>query len=187
MDNTARRLLIALAALVAVLLPGTPAWAHNSLVEAQPAKGATVPRPPAEVRLRFLQALDPARTTITVSAADGGAVAVDGPRADGRTGRVTFREPLPGGAYTVAYEVTSTDGHVVKGSYRFTVAGPAGTAAASPSAPSAPPAVPQAAAAAAATEDDGPSTALLAGLVVLGAVLAGTAVVLLLRRRRSAG
>lgn len=194
MDNTARnsrRLLVALAALVAVLLPGAPAWAHNSLVEAQPAKGVTLQRPPAEVKLRFLQRLDPARTAIAVTDAAGRAVPAAAPVADGKTGTLTFRDALPGGGYTVAYEVSSTDGHTVKGSYRFTVAGatpasvPAGEPAASSAAGAAAPAV--ARTAVAATGDDGGmSTGVLAGLVVLGAVLAGTAVLVLLRRRRPA-
>jgi LPXTG-motif cell wall-anchored protein len=119
------RPLLALAALLAVLLPGVPAWAHNALAEAVPAKNATLKKSPSEVKLRFLQKLDPAYTTITVSNAGKEKVGTSAPKVDGATGSVTIDAPLANGAYTVAYQVVSTDGHTVKGSYEFTVANPA--------------------------------------------------------------
>ncbi|MEU4624589.1 copper resistance protein CopC [Actinoplanes sp. NPDC023801] len=119
------RPLLALAALLAVLLPGVPAWAHNALAEANPAKNATLKKSPSEVRLRFLQKLDPGYTTITVSNAGREKVGTSAPEVDGSTGSVTIDAPLANGVYTVAYQVVSTDGHTVKGSYEFTVANPA--------------------------------------------------------------
>jgi LPXTG-motif cell wall-anchored protein len=119
------RPLLALAALLAVLLPGVPAWAHNALAEAAPAKNATLKKSPSEVKLRFLQKLDPAYTTITVSNAGKEKVGTSAPKVDGATGSVTIDAPLANGAYTVAYQVVSTDGHTVKGSYDSTVANPA--------------------------------------------------------------
>ncbi|GIE31679.1 hypothetical protein Ait01nite_047240 [Actinoplanes italicus] len=132
MDHTDRirgrrltRPLLALAALLAVLLPGVPAWAHNALAEANPAKNATLKKSPSEVKLRFLQKLDPDYTTITVSNAGKEKVGASAPKVDGATGSVTIDAPLANGVYTVAYQVVSTDGHTVKGSYEFTVANPA--------------------------------------------------------------
>ncbi|MBU2667389.1 copper resistance protein CopC [Actinoplanes bogorensis] len=123
MSKPLTRLLVALAALLAVLLPGAPAFAHNALAEATPAKGATVKKAPTSVKLRFLQKLNPDYTTITVSGSSGKVDASD-PEVDGKTGSVTF-DALPNGAYTVAYRVVSEDGHTVQGSYKFTVADPA--------------------------------------------------------------
>lgn len=57
----------ALAVLVAVLIPASPAWAHNSLKTATPARDATVPSAPTEVTLEFMQRLDPTFTTIVLS------------------------------------------------------------------------------------------------------------------------
>ena len=194
------RLLLALAAMAAVLLPGVPAWAHNALAEASPDKNATLTRAPSEVKLRFLQKLDPDYTTITVSAANKQPVPVSAPDVDGATGTVEFPDPLPGGVYTVAYQVVSTDGHTVKGSYEFTVAGapaPSSAAAPAPSAvpasdsavpASAVPAVPASAAPAVAApvakEDSATGTVLglVAGIVV---VLAGLAGFLYIRRRKT--
>lgn len=182
----------ALAAVLAVLLPGTPAWAHNALVDAQPAKGATLPASPDGVRLRFLQKLDPARTTIVVSDAAQQAVPAGKPSVEGKTGSLALTAPLPNGTYTVAYQVASTDGHTVKGSYRFTVADRRESAPA----PAPPSALPSAAAAlptttttaavpTAADEQGGGSSApLLIGGAVL--VAASAAVVVFRARRRPA-
>ncbi len=107
--------------MLAVLLPGAPALAHNALTEATPAKGSTVKKAPTSVKLKFLQALNPDYTTITVTG--DAAVEVSKPKVDGVTGSITF-DPLANGAYTVAYRVVSKDGHTVQGSYKFTVADP---------------------------------------------------------------
>ncbi|GAA4942462.1 copper resistance CopC family protein [Actinoplanes utahensis] len=119
------RTLLALAAVLLVLVPGAPAWAHNALAEASPAKNATLKESPREVKLRFLQKLDPKYTTITVSGAAKATMGVSAPKVDGATGVVTVQTPLANGVYTVAYQVVSTDGHTVKGSYEFTVDDPA--------------------------------------------------------------
>ncbi|MET0521156.1 MAG: copper resistance CopC family protein, partial [Jiangellaceae bacterium] len=132
MDNTDRRrlsapvgrVLLALAAVLAVLLPGAPAWAHNSLVDAQPAKNATLAKAPATVRLSFLQKLNPEFTTIKVTDAAQREVPADPPEVANKVATLTFTTPPENGAYTVAYQVVSTDGHTVKGSYKFTVDDP---------------------------------------------------------------
>ncbi len=177
-----------------MLLPGVPAWAHNALAEASPAKNATLKKSPSEVKLRFLQKLNPDYTTITVSDAAKAKVETSAPKVDGPTGVVTFGEPLVNGVYTVAYQVVSTDGHTVKGSYQFTVNDP--SAAASPSA-AAP--VPSVAASTATTttttppvrtetagksEESSDTTlyGLIAGVVV---VLAAGAAFLFIRRRKA--
>ncbi|PRY20798.1 hypothetical protein CLV70_12237 [Pseudosporangium ferrugineum] len=129
-----RRLLLALAAVLAVLLPGTPARAHNQLVAAEPARDATLAEPPDRVALTFLQRLNPRFTTIVVSDGAKRRVPASAPVVDGAKGTVTFTAPLGEGAYTVAYRVVSVDGHTVQGSYSFAVAsGPAGPVPAPPS------------------------------------------------------
>jgi len=180
---------LALAAVLAVLLPGTPAWAHNALVDAQPAKGATLARSPAAIKLRFLQNLDPGATTIVVSDAAKQPVPADKPAVDGKTGSLKLTAPLPNGTYTVAYRVASTDGHAVKGSYTFTVAGPATSAVPSavPSATATTAAATTAAAVvpAASEKKSGSSGPLLLGGLVILAALAGTVAFLVVRSRRA--
>ena len=189
MPRVTRRVLLSLAAMIAVLLPGAPAWAHNALAEASPDKNATVKKAPAEVKLRFLQKLNPDHTTITVSNAGKQAVPTSDPEVKGTTGTVTFTEPLAGGDYTVAYQVVSTDGHTVKGSYQFTVAGAPATSPAASSVPAvsspspSPPVVPVAAAPASSSSLSNASViALVAGIAV---VLAGLAGFLYTRRRKA--
>ncbi|WP_328467784.1 copper resistance protein CopC [Actinoplanes sp. NBC_00393] len=194
------RLLLALVAALLVLAPGAPAWAHNALAEASPAKKATLKKAPTEVKLRFLQKLDPDYTTITVSSADKQQMPASEPAVKGSTGTITLEDTLPNGVYTVAYQVVSTDGHTVKGSYEFTVADPSATEAPSPSAaasssatgaPSPSAAAPSSAApvaapsAVAATEESSGNGTIIAIVIAVVVVLAGLAGFLYARRRKA--
>jgi MYXO-CTERM domain-containing protein len=184
----ARLVAAAVVATILAVLPSGPAWAHNSLTKASPAKNATLDEAPDSVELTFLQKVDPAALTITVTDAQQRAVPTGAARADGKTGSVEFGEPLGNGVYTVTYRVVSQDGHPVQGSYRFTVADPAASSApssppvASPSATavSAPAAEPVAASA---PPDDSGRWMIAAG-VALVAVL-GVVALAVLRRRRT--
>jgi copper resistance protein C len=172
-----RRLLAVLAVVAVVLLPGTPAWAHNALVSSEPAGGATLAKAPAGVSLVFAERLNPDFTTIVISDAAQQRVAASAPAIDAQTGSVTLTGALTNGPYTVAYRTVSVDGHAVQGSYGFTVADPALPAPAS-----------SVAAAPAEVAPDGIPTGVLIGLGAVGVVLAGVAVYLYFdnRRRRRA-
>ncbi|KAB1929014.1 copper resistance protein CopC [Micromonospora noduli] len=152
-----------LAVLVAVLIPGSPAWAHNSLRTATPARDATVPSAPTEVTLEFMQRLDPAFATIVLTDAAKRKLPTGEPVVTGAKSTVQVTDALPNGTYTVAYRVVSVDGHPVQGSYPFTVADPTSSAApvanvsASAPAPSA----------AAAKSGGGPSGGVLVAAVAL--------------------
>jgi copper resistance protein C len=121
-----RRLAFVLAAIVAVLIPGTPALAHNALITSAPADGATLATAPREVQLRFVERLNPEFTTIAVSDAALQRVPTGTPVLSGDTGTVPITGHLADGTYTVAYRTVSVDGHVVQGKVTFTVADPAG-------------------------------------------------------------
>ncbi|XVU26120.1 copper resistance CopC family protein [Actinoplanes sp. CA-054009] len=194
MSRLTSRLALAVVATVAVLLPGAPAWAHNSLAEATPAKNATVKKAPESVKLRFLQKLNPTATKITITGA--APVTASAPKIEGATGTITFA-PLANGEYTVAYDVVSKDGHPVKGSYKFTVTAPtpATTSAAAPSptptteaptteAPTteAPTSAPPAALV---SDEDRSSTTPWLIAAIAGAALVVAGVVVVLRRRRT--
>ncbi|MGC4775352.1 copper resistance CopC family protein [Micromonospora chalcea] len=197
--RTVSALLAALFTTALLLVPATPAAAHNSLQEATPARDARLTTAPTQVTLRFLQRLNPAFTTITLRDATDRQVPASGPAVDGATGTVTIEEPLANGTYTVAYRVVSRDGHPVQGSYRFTVADPAAPPAAAPSpATPSPAASADVSAGAAAGADASPASAdastgaddggLPVGILVGGAVAAVAAAAvtaLLLRRRRA--
>lgn len=113
--------------LVAAALPSGFAAAHASLVDARPGRRAVVTRPPARVVLVFGEAVEPAFSTLGVFSASGARVDtgdVEALPANGRELSVGLPGDLPAGHYTVRYRVLSTDGHVVEGSYRFTLAPP---------------------------------------------------------------
>jgi methionine-rich copper-binding protein CopC len=166
-----RRLLAVLAAIVVVLLPAAPAWAHNQLIGTAPAADATLAEPPTSVTLTFVQPLNPKFTTIVVSDAARRREPAGAPAIDGGKGTVTLTEPLANGGYTVAYRIVSVDGHVVQGSYDFTVADPALPAAPAAAASAAP-------ASAAASSSGGIPPGVLIGIGVVLVLLAGAAVYL---------
>lgn len=180
----------ALAAVALLLVPATPAAAHNTLRSASPAKEARLATAPTQVTLTFLQKLDPAFTTIALTDAAQERVPTGEPVVTGTTATATIDRSLADGTYTVAYRVVSPDGHPVQGSYRFTVAGPSASAGAAVTAPSsAPPAVDPSTtsagpAVASGSRGGGPGTpVLVVAAGVLAAVVGGVAI--LLRRRRA--
>lgn len=168
-----RKALLALAALLAVLAPGTPAWAHVQLVAADPVKDATLAKAPTAVTLTFSERLNPDFATIVVSDAAGRRVPASAPAVAAEVATVTLTPPPANGAHTVAYRVVSVDGHTVQGSYRLTVADPALPAAVPVRSAGAP-----APAAAPPADSGGLPTGALIALGALGVLLAVGALVL---------
>jgi copper transport protein len=119
---------LVLAALAAVALLGVrPAAAHAFLVGATPAPGARLATAPAQISLRFSEALSRHGSGIDLARAGAGTRAL----AFGLTGGGTAIEaalPQRGGAslgpgvYTVAWRaVSAVDGHLTSGSFSFGV------------------------------------------------------------------
>ncbi|TDB82770.1 copper resistance CopC family protein [Micromonospora sp. KC721] len=186
--TTVGLLTAALTTLALLLVPATPAAAHNTLTSATPAREARLTEPPARITLRFMQKLNPAFTTIVLSDATARKVTTGEPAVSGTAGTVTVDESLANGTYTVAYRVVSADGHPVQGSYRFHVADPTADVAGTPAAstPTAEPSTTPAGPVTASSEHPGGANVpvLVGGGILLAAgVLAGT--VVLLRRRRA--
>lgn len=171
-------ILLVAVALLAVLLPGTPAWAHTALVSSDPAEDATLRTAPTAVTLVFSQKLNPDFTTIVLSDAAAQRIPSSAPVVDDVKGTITIGRPLGNGVYTLAYRVVSLDGHTVQDSYTFTVADPAlpaATAAVRPSTAAAPTAA-----------AGGISAPVLLGLGSAGLLLAVLAAYLYLSGRRRA-
>jgi LPXTG-motif cell wall-anchored protein len=97
------RLVTAAAAATALVVfaGGAPAWAHNALTKAVPAKNATVKESPAKVELTFLDSLD---DTFAIEVTDGQNQKVPTGKAsiDGKTGTAAFTVAAPGPAATSA-------------------------------------------------------------------------------------
>ncbi|MEV4118787.1 copper resistance CopC family protein [Micromonospora sp. NPDC049645] len=175
MSRVARLGVAAFAALLALLAPAGPAWAHNTLRSSSPARDAALPAAPTEVSLEFSARLDPAFATVVVTDAAKRRVPTGVPVVVDTTSTISVTGRLPNGTYTVAYRVVSTDGHPLQGSYPFSVADPMGSAAPVGDAGTSADAV-------GATADGGLRAGLLAAGAVLAALLAA-AVGLSLRRR----
>ena len=124
-------LLAVVAGALSAFVWAIPAHAHNSLTGSNPENGARIADVPASITLTFLARLDPAATEVIVTG-PGGDAASGPPGVRGRTVTLGVRD-AGGGTYTVAYRVSSTDGHPVKGTVTFTVTAPAATAAPTPS------------------------------------------------------
>ncbi|HWA17803.1 MAG TPA: copper homeostasis periplasmic binding protein CopC [Devosia sp.] len=114
---------LATLALAAPMLPAAVS-AHAHLETANPAvytNGVT----PAELRLDFSEGLELAFTTVTLTAADGTAIATGAPAldpADATLLIVPLTGDLPAGGVKVDWKAVAEDGHKSEGSYSFTVA-----------------------------------------------------------------
>ena len=140
------------------LLGASPAAAHNSLTGSDPEDGARLETPPAQVRLTFLTTLDPKTTKVTVTGPGKVSAAAGEPRFEGKVVEVDFAAGAAG-AYTVAYQVASDDGHPIKGDIGFTLAvgAPAPAPATSAPATSAPEPAPATSAPAPTPADSAPA------------------------------
>ena len=100
------------------------AHAHAFFDHAAPAVGSTMRAPPAQIKLWFTQALEPAFSTVRVvdrsnQRVDRGDAKVDS--ADARTLQVSVPTLAPG-RYRVVWRVLSVDTHVTEGDFTFDVA-----------------------------------------------------------------
>jgi methionine-rich copper-binding protein CopC len=186
--------LIPFAAAAFVLAPA-PAMAHDVLTGSSPEDGDTLDTVPEEVVLTF--------NNPPMESRDASAVVVTGPDGeeyqdgalefDGTDVSVALAPITESGAYTIAFQVVSSDGHPIQDSLEFTVSEEAAAAAApeeaeEPAAEETPAEeaggaeeTADASPAASAEEDGGPS---MAALVVIGVVaLAGIGAVVLVAVR----
>ncbi|MEV1329467.1 copper resistance protein CopC [Micromonospora costi] len=109
-----------------------PAYAHASLVETSPVDGEVLASPPAEVRLRFNEAVSFNERSIQLLDTNAEKLAIGTPgHVDGKgnTAQVSLPTDLAEGTYVLAWRVTSADSHVVSGALTFSIGHPSATAA----------------------------------------------------------
>ncbi len=159
----------------------TAAQAHNVLRSTDPADGSTVATAPEQITLTFDEPALALGTQIEVRSPDGTLVSAGDPVLVDDTVSEKLGGDLPAGDYTVAWRVTSADGHPITGQFTFTTttATTIGDAAVPDSTPSPSPSM----AARGDQESSGSSTApvIVGGIAV---VLVGAISWLLWRRRR---
>ena len=121
-------LAIFLVSLFSLFSAAAPSNSHSALVSANPATGADLSEPPAEVRLTFNESLlllgekNPNKLEVLNAAGEivSGEVSVSGPEIFASINK----EIAVSGEYIVRYRVVSADGHPVEGEYKFTITGP---------------------------------------------------------------
>ena len=186
------------AALLAALLAlGAPAQAHDTLLESDPADGATLETSPEAITLTFSADILEVSPLVRITDENGEQLAEITPSIDGPVATATLEEPLPAGTSTVQWRVVSSDGHPIEGTFEVTVEQDAAaeetteapaeeSTPAEESAPAetaAPAEEGEQATAEAAEEESGSSMTPL--LIVLGVAVVGAVVaVLLIMRRR---
>ncbi|MGI5175900.1 copper resistance CopC family protein [Dactylosporangium sp. CA-152071] len=183
--RTFRAVLAAAAvALLVLLAPPAPAWAHAKLVKSDPADGATVSAPLTAVTFTFNEPVKQQFSTVVVTGPDGVSYSDGTPKSVDKTLTQSVK-PLPAGAIKVAWRTVSVDGHPIEGQLTFTNAAPAPTTAAPSSPPPATSAAPATASAATPTVGTGPASSdsgasgllwVVLGVVAVALVLGGGAV-----------
>ena len=110
------------AALLAALLAlGAPAQAHDTLLESDPADGATLETSPEAITLTFSADILDVSPLVRITDENGEQLAEITPSIDGPVATATLEEPLPAGTSTVQWRVVSSDGHPIEGTFGVTV------------------------------------------------------------------
>lgn len=109
-----------------VLLLASPASAHASLLQSDPAPGAVLQGPPKTIALSFSEPVDASFGAVRVY--DSESARVDRGGVETANNVVRLRLPdLDDGSYVVTWRVTSADSHPVSGAFTFQI-GAAGNA-----------------------------------------------------------
>jgi copper transport protein len=127
----AAAVLVVVLGAVAIAAPARPAYAHAALVRANPANNETLRRAPARVVLNFSEGVERKLTQIQVTNKDSSARFDDGPTAfddaDPTFASVGVKTLDPGLYFVKWSNVSSVDGHGLKGAYPFIVLNSDGT------------------------------------------------------------
>lgn len=116
-----RLVLVVLGAVVAGALATIPAAAHNVLISTNPVDGQRLAEVPAAVVLTFDEPALAMGTQLVVTG-PGGPVQVGAPQLVDNTISQPLQNGAPPGTYSVAWRVTSADGHPVSGKLTFSAA-----------------------------------------------------------------
>jgi methionine-rich copper-binding protein CopC len=112
--------------LLAVLVLGgaCPAAAHSLLLASTPAADAVLKTSPSVVMLRFNNRIEKRLSSVRLVDERGAVATAPRTAVDDETDETLWAvvPPLAAGIWRVEWQVFSTDGHVVSGSYQFRLA-----------------------------------------------------------------
>jgi copper transport protein len=117
------RAVVLILLLLAVLASPAPAFAHASLLGAEPADGAVLAEPPASLKLFFNEPVSPLVFRLI---GPGGEAATPKVNAENATVTVVPTGTMRRGTQVLSWRVTSADGHPVGGSVIFSIGAPSG-------------------------------------------------------------
>ena len=111
-------------AMVLALAASVPAAAHSLLLASVPAANAVLTTSPTSVTLRFNNRIEKRLSRVRLVDEHGTIATAPTARVpdDSAETLVAAVPPLAPGAWRVEWQVFSTDGHVVSGSYQFRLA-----------------------------------------------------------------
>ncbi|MGW6375385.1 copper resistance CopC family protein [Rhodococcus sp. NPDC055112] len=121
MSTRVRVLAVTMFAAVAAMLGAGVAGAHAVVTASTPADGSSVAVGPEQAVVTFNEPMQPSFATLTVVGPDGNLWSKGEPTVQGPSVSVPVGELGPTGDYTIAYRVTSADGHPVSGTRTFTL------------------------------------------------------------------
>jgi copper resistance protein C len=96
------------------------AMAHAFLERAVPSAGDNLRIGPAKVEMHFSEALEPSFSDVTVTDADGHAMAAGAVTVSGTEMDLPLKQ-LPPGRYRVTWHAVSVDTHRTEGKYNFLI------------------------------------------------------------------
>ena len=116
-----RVVVIGFVAMLATMLGVGTAAAHSAVISSTPENGAQIAAAPDRVSLTFNEALQEKFASLTVVGPDGNLWSKGDPTVQGDSISVPLDGLGPVGDYTIAFRVTSADGHPVSGTRTFTL------------------------------------------------------------------
>ena len=121
MNRLLATLVLAISLTAAAMAGAGVASAHATRLATDPVENSELTKAPEKVSATFNEALQQSFAAMTVVGPDGNLWSTGDPHVDGAVVSVGVLPLGPSGTYTVNYRVTSADGHVVSGSWSFTM------------------------------------------------------------------
>ncbi len=108
--------------LMASLGSPTLLW-HNELTKSTPAADAALAESPTSIRLWFAEKVEPKFSSITLMKPDSTKIEISKPKATDDPKSIVSDIParLPAGGYVIRWRTAGSDGHAVRGSFKFSV------------------------------------------------------------------
>jgi copper resistance protein C len=103
------------------LAASTPLLAHLAVKKTSPAKDTAVEASPEYIQVWFTEKPELSLSVLSVAGAAGAVELSPVEAADANSVRAAVKKPLAKGAYTVSWKTAGTDGHVLRGEFKFTV------------------------------------------------------------------